>query len=78
MERVYDKLVANTKRRVGLLKVPHQGRGRPITAMISASAIQLHRNCKVVIDEEAARELKEREYYDWICQKEPEWQEFRA
>jgi glucosamine-6-phosphate deaminase len=50
----------------------------PITAMISASAIQLHPNCKVIIDEDAARELKEREYYDWIFQNEPEWQEFRV
>jgi glucosamine-6-phosphate deaminase len=49
----------------------------PITAMISASSIQLHPNCKVIIDEDAARELKEREYYDWIFQNEPEWQEFR-
>ena len=50
----------------------------PITAMISASAIQLHPSCKVIIDSEAARELKERDYYDWIFQNEPEWQEFRA
>ncbi len=50
----------------------------PITAMISASAIQLHPNCKVIIDEDAARELKQREFYDWIFQNEPEWQEFRA
>jgi glucosamine-6-phosphate deaminase len=50
----------------------------PITAMISASAIQLHPSCKVIIDEEAARELKERDYYNWIFQNEPEWQEFRA
>jgi glucosamine-6-phosphate deaminase len=50
----------------------------PITAMISASAIQLHPNCKVIIDEDAARELKEREYYDWIFQNEPEWQEFQS
>jgi glucosamine-6-phosphate deaminase len=50
----------------------------PITAMISASAIQLHPNCKVIVDEDAARELREREYYDWIFQNEPEWQEFRA
>ena len=50
----------------------------PITAMISASAIQLHRNCKVIVDEDAARELKERDYYDWIFQNEPEWEEFRA
>jgi len=32
----------------------------------------------VIIDEEAARELKERDYYNWIFQNEPEWQEFRA
>jgi glucosamine-6-phosphate deaminase len=50
----------------------------PITAMISASAIQLHANCKVIVDEPAARELHGREYYDWIFQNEPEWQEFRA
>ncbi len=50
----------------------------PITAMISASAMQLHPNCKVIVDEEAARDLKERDYYDWIFQNEPEWQEFRA
>jgi glucosamine-6-phosphate deaminase len=48
----------------------------PITAMISASAMQLHPNCKVIVDEEAARELKERDYYDWIFQNEPEWQGF--
>ena len=50
----------------------------PITGMISASAIQLHPNCKVIIDGDAARELKEREYYDWVFQNEPDWQEFRA
>jgi glucosamine-6-phosphate deaminase len=50
----------------------------PITAMISASAMQLHPSCKVIIDEEAAQELKERDYYNWIFQNEPEWQEFRA
>jgi glucosamine-6-phosphate deaminase len=50
----------------------------PITAMISASAMQLHPNCKVIVDEEAARELRERDYYDWIFQNEPEWQKFRA
>jgi len=50
----------------------------PITAMISASAMQLHPDCKVIVDEEAARELKGRDYYDWIFQNEPEWEAFRA
>lgn len=50
----------------------------PITAMISASALQLHPNCKVVVDEDAARELTQRDYYDWVFQNEPEWQDYRA
>jgi glucosamine-6-phosphate deaminase len=49
----------------------------PIAAMISASVMQLHPNCKVIVDKEAARELKERDYYDWIFHNEPEWWEFR-
>lgn len=49
----------------------------PITAMISASALQLHPSCKVVVDEAAARALTQRDYYDWVFQNEPEWQEYR-
>ena len=49
----------------------------PITAMVSASAVQLHRNCKVIVDEAAATELQGREYYDWIFQNEPEWAAYR-
>ena len=49
----------------------------PITAMVSATALQLHRNCKVILDEAAAQELTERAYYDWIFANEPEWQAFR-
>lgn len=49
----------------------------PITAMISASALQLHPRCKVVLDEAAAAGLAERDYYDWVFENEPEWAEFR-
>jgi glucosamine-6-phosphate deaminase len=49
----------------------------PITAMISATALQLHPNCKVIVDEAAAVHLKGQEYYRWVFQHEPEWQEFR-
>ncbi|MBP7274657.1 MAG: glucosamine-6-phosphate deaminase [Kiritimatiellae bacterium] len=48
----------------------------PITAMISASAIQLHPTCTVVVDEGAASQLKGVEYYRWIFENEPEWQEY--
>ena len=50
----------------------------PITAMISASALQLHPNCKIVVDEDAARDLTQREYYEWVFQNEPEWQDYQG
>ena len=49
----------------------------PITSMISASALQLHPHCTVVVDEEAASKLQAHEYYRWIFENEPEWEEFR-
>jgi glucosamine-6-phosphate deaminase len=49
----------------------------PITSMVSASALQLHPRCTVVVDEEAASELTETDYYRWIFANEPEWQDFR-
>lgn len=49
----------------------------PITSMITASALQLHPRCQVVVDEEASTSLRGREYYQWIFDNEPEWAEFR-
>lgn len=49
----------------------------PISSMVSASALQLHPRCTVVVDESAASELKEREYYRWIFENEPEWEAYR-
>jgi len=49
----------------------------PITSMISATALQLHKKCSVVVDEEAAGKLQASDYYRWIFQNEPEWEEFR-
>jgi len=49
----------------------------PFTAMISATALQLHPNCIFVADEEAATDLKQKEYYRWIFENEPEWELFR-
>ena len=68
-------LLATGRAKASILAKAVEG---PITAMISASAIQLHPKCKVIIDAEAARELMEREYYDWVFQNEPEWEQFRA
>jgi glucosamine-6-phosphate deaminase len=68
-------LLATGRAKASILAKAVEG---PITAMISASVIQLHPNCKVIVDEDAAGELKEREYYDWIFANEPEWQEFQS
>ncbi len=49
----------------------------PITAMISASALQLHQHCTIVVDQSAAAQLQGTAYYRWIFNNEPEWAEFR-
>ena len=49
----------------------------PITAMISATALQLHPRCTVIIDEAAASRLKCTDYYRWIFENEPEWELYR-
>jgi len=49
----------------------------PITSMVTASALQLHAKATVIVDEAAAAKLKEKEYYRWIFNSEPEWEEYR-
>lgn len=49
----------------------------PITSMVTASALQLHPKCQVIVDEPAADQLQGREYYRWIFANEPEWEPFR-
>lgn len=38
----------------------------PISSMCTASAIQMHPNTIVIIDEAAAKFLKEKDYYKWV------------
>jgi glucosamine-6-phosphate deaminase len=49
----------------------------PITAMISATALQLHPKCQVIVDEAAASQLEGTDYYQWIFENEPEWEAYR-
>ena len=49
----------------------------PITSMVSATALQLHPSCTVVVDEPAASKLEGQEYYRWVFSHEPEWREYR-
>ncbi|MEE8135302.1 MAG: glucosamine-6-phosphate deaminase [Gemmatimonadales bacterium] len=43
----------------------------PLTSMVTASAIQLHRDTTVVVDEQAAAELTMRDYYEFTYKAKP-------
>jgi glucosamine-6-phosphate deaminase len=58
-------------------KVVAQAVEGPITSMVSATALQLHPRSTVIVDEEAAANLVEKDYYRWIFDNEPEWEEYR-
>ena len=49
----------------------------PVTAMVSASALQLHPKVVVIVDEDAAEMLQEKSYYRWIFDNEPDWDSYR-
>ena len=67
-------LLATGKAKAAIVAQAVEG---PITSMISASALQLHPSCKIVVDEDAAQHLKGREYYDFVFENEPEWAAYR-
>lgn len=67
-------LLATGEEKAGVIALAVEG---PITSMISASALQLHARCTVVLDEPSARQLQESDYYRWTFENEPEWEEFR-
>jgi glucosamine-6-phosphate deaminase len=44
--------------------------------MNPASALQMHANAKIFLDEAAAAKLKKADYYRWVYDHKPEWQQF--
>lgn len=46
----------------------------PISAMVPASVLQLHRRAYVVLDEASASRLELRDYYRWVYEHKPAWQ----
>jgi len=67
-------LLATGESKAGVVAQAVEG---PISSMVTASALQLHPRCTVVVDEEAAENLREKDYYRWIFENEPEWEEYR-
>ena len=49
----------------------------PVTGMVTASALQMHPHCTVIVDGEAASGLTQTEYYRWLFENEPEWAPYR-
>jgi glucosamine-6-phosphate deaminase len=61
-------LLANGRAKAAAIAAAVEG---PVTSMITASALQLHRDAMAIIDREAASQLKMLEYYEWIQAKMP-------
>ena len=61
-------LVANGAKKAAAVAAAVEG---PVTSMITASALQLHRDCTFYLDREAAEDLKLIDYYEWIQSKLP-------
>src|SRR5699024_876496 len=48
----------------------------PGSAMMPASVLQLHRHATVIVDEAAASQLQEPEFYRFVDANRPEWQAY--
>jgi glucosamine-6-phosphate deaminase len=62
-------LLANGEKKSAAVAAAIEG---PVTSMITASALQLHRDVVTIIDAEAAGQLKMIDYYEWIQAKRPD------
>ncbi len=62
-------LLANGTKKAAAVAAAVEG---PVTSMITASALQLHRDAMCIVDREAASELKMLDYYQWIQAKMPD------
>jgi glucosamine-6-phosphate deaminase len=61
-------LVANGKNKASAVAATVEG---PVTSMITASALQLHRDAVMFLDRQAAGNLKQIDYYQWIQANKP-------
>ena len=68
LEARHVLLLATGRKKAAAVAAAVEG---PVTSMVTASALQMHPNSQVLLDEEAASELKMRDYYDWVQEKKP-------
>jgi len=48
----------------------------PVTAMVPGSILQMHPRAILVLDKDAASDLKMADYYQWISEHKPDWQKY--
>ncbi len=48
----------------------------PVTSAMPGSVLQMHPRAVVIVDEEAASELKMADYYRWVNENKPDWQKY--
>jgi len=71
MESGMCLLLAFGKKKAGAVARMVEG---PVTAMVPASALQMHPSAKVLLDADAAARLIRREYYRTVFDGKPDWQ----
>lgn len=49
----------------------------PLTSMVTGSAIQLHQNVTVILDEDASSNLKMKDYYNFAFKNNPKWAKYQ-
>lgn len=50
----------------------------PVSALCPGSVLQLHPSATVVVDEAAASKLTLADYYRYVWENKPDWQQFDA
>ena len=64
-------LLASGARKADVVRAFIEG---PVSAAVTASALQLHSDATVVLDEEAASRLEHADYYRWVQSQKPEYE----
>jgi glucosamine-6-phosphate deaminase len=67
-------MLATGESKAGIIQKAIEG---PVCSVVTASTLQMHRRCTVVVDEAAASKLAFSDYYRWVFLNEPEWKPYR-
>jgi len=68
LETRHCLMLANGEKKADVVAQAIEG---PVSAMITASALQLHPQATVILDEAAASKLELSEYYKWVFEQKP-------